>query len=139
MFEVKLGSVGRPERGETLAPFDEHEGGTVHELVEAEGEDFGDGVEAVEINVEDAGRVAVFVDEGEGGGVDFLFGGGATGSGDAFDEGGFASAEVADEQDGPGGGQEGGEVVAEGDGFVGGVGSEGEVRRAHEGPPGGGG
>ncbi len=85
--------MGREEIGEAVGPFDETDGGRVEVVVPAEGDDFGGGGWAVEVEVEDGETTAgVFVDEAEGGAGDV--GGEAEAGGEAFGEVSFAGAEA---------------------------------------------
>ena len=94
--------------GELFAPLDEHERfGIGGHLVEAKGGELALGFEAVEIEMEDGGEGAdVLVDEGEGGAGDVILTGGVEGGGPAFDQGGFAGAELAAQDDDAGGGED---------------------------------
>lgn len=111
--EADFGAVLRQEVRKALAPFDEHERGLVEEVFQAEVADFFGGIEAVEIDVIDADRIAIFMDEGEGRARNILGAGGAAGFDDALGECGLSGAELADQQDDAALGKQAGEFNAE--------------------------
>jgi hypothetical protein len=95
--KVDFDAIGGEELRETLTPFDEDDGVAFEEFVEAEGGDFAGLVEAIEIDVIDAGRV--LVDESESGTGYFVRRDRWVEPGDdALGESCFAGAEIADEE-----------------------------------------
>ena len=116
-----------PQVGEAFAPFDDHQAFAIQKLVDAQRGDLARFFQAIEIDVVEPGWIAVFVNQGKGGAGDVVGWGGVEAFGDAFDEGGFAGAEVADEQNQAMRGKLQCQAASEGDGFFGGMG----LKRLH--------
>jgi hypothetical protein len=128
-FQVAIAHESR----KLFSPLDQQDAVGCEQVVQAEGFQLALGIDPVQVDVIEGGsRAAIFVDEGKGGAGNVLSGSGLEAFCDALDEGGFAGAQIATQQDDERRGKPGRELASEGDGLGRGV-SEG-VARHRRGP-----